>query len=105
MSALARIIWALSINVRQKGQRRYISWSSSRTFGIIGEVVAHGAAEAVPARQGVPALHPAKDPGDARSSSMPAEAARRRGPGADLEPRDLLDRRGLLEVGQESGVS
>ena len=65
MSALARIIWALSMSVRQNGQRWYIAWSS----GQVGrdarvEVLAHRAAQAVPAGQRVPALHPAKDPGD-----------------------------------------
>ena len=63
-SALARIIWALSISVRQNGQRWYMACSSGQVVGVLGQVLGDRAAQAVPAGQRVPALHPAEDPGD-----------------------------------------
>ena len=85
---------------RQNGQRRYISWRVAQLAGTRLEELGDGAAESVPARQRMPALHPAKDQGNGAEVvdlGRPAPPAR---PGADLELRDLLDRRGLREIGQ-----
>ena len=61
--------------------------------------------EAVPAGQRVPALHPAEDPGD-RAEVVDARSTCPAGrPGADLELGDLLDRRGLREVGRGTRAS
>ena len=96
-----RLSCALSTSERKKGQFRYMSF---RRGPSPSSSAPERGAQAEPAGQAVPALRPAEHPGDRPQVLDAVAGLPLRGPRADAQVRDQVDRRGLVEVADEAGV-